>query len=676
MNIQAELDLNDIRLRGAISDTTIKLRIRIFPMNTDDTHYLLVDDIRVYPKDASMSTQTYHPKTYQVTSQTDDNNISVMTEFDDYYRPVYTKNVEGNLLNYQLYYYSREVNADFIASDPNSIRTITSQSSGMMSNFNNGTTQKWISNVGTWAVESNAYSQSDESNSNTNSYYSCSQSGRMYYRWKITFMSGSIMAGVHIMADDSILNNRGNSYLIWQNNSFIRLYKFVNNSTYSYTDFTGLSAQNGSTYLYEVLYDPATGRFDLWRNKTYLGNWTDGSKLTTGAYLSLRTNCSHAHFDDIIAQGNALISTTYSDGLGKSFQTQTMDSTNDIISKTVFNSIGKTDKSYFPQSINNPSHIYYNLTSGLYDSYTYYTDPLARPYQIIHPNSSGTITYAYGFGSITVKDINHNDANYSGIYKQVTDETGKITTTFYDKLGKNFASTTSPKVTKSSKIYDILGNVLFIKPPNYYNPPSGTCTDWDSEMRYNTLGQLVYKQTPDEGTTQYIYDKMGNLRFSQNSNQLAQTNHNFTVYYYDALGRNTITGEEKNSSSAWYNGTIPSIFDNTYGTEAGEWKIKNYYDTNYILGSENHCQGELTKTEINDDLSTAAPEDSSRYIYNKFGQLIEKRISIDMGTPISDKSIHHSFDLMGHEIETIYPSGQVVRRKFNRLGQLEKVYNP
>jgi YD repeat-containing protein len=55
--------------------------LRVFPENASETP-AYVDDIRVYPLDASMSTFAYDPLTFQVTSITDANNISTYYEYD------------------------------------------------------------------------------------------------------------------------------------------------------------------------------------------------------------------------------------------------------------------------------------------------------------------------------------------------------------------------------------------------------------------------------------------------------------------------------------------------------------------------------------------------------------------------------------------------------------------
>ena len=62
---------------------------------------------------------------------------------------------------------------------------------------------------------------------------------------------------------------------------------------------------------------------------------------------------------------------------------------------------------------------------------------------------------------------------------------------------------------------------------------------------YNSLGQLVSQKTPDGGTSNFIYDNKGQLRFSQNDKQKLQENNAYSYTYYDALGRINEVGQSR-----------------------------------------------------------------------------------------------------------------------------------
>ncbi|AUP79686.1 RHS repeat domain-containing protein [Flavivirga eckloniae] len=74
--------------------------------------------------------------------------------------------------------------------------------------------------------------------------------------------------------------------------------------------------------------------------------------------------------------------------------------------------------------------------------------------------------------------------------------------------------------------YDLIGRLIAS-----YQPLNKLKT----EYKYNTLGQLTYTKSPDEGEAWFKYRRDGQIRFSQNSKQLANTEFSYTNY--DGLGR-------------------------------------------------------------------------------------------------------------------------------------------
>ena len=68
-----------------------------------------------------------------------------------------------------------------------------------------------------------------------------------------------------------------------------------------------------------------------------------------------------------------------------------------------------------------------------------------------------------------------------------------------------------------------------------------------STYEYNSLGQLVSQNSPDGGTTNFVYNDLGQLRFSQNAKQADLTDDGETFSYtkYDVLGRIIEVGESQ-----------------------------------------------------------------------------------------------------------------------------------
>ena len=63
-----------------------------------------------------------------------------------------------------------------------------------------------------------------------------------------------------------------------------------------------------------------------------------------------------------------------------------------------------------------------------------------------------------------------------------------------------------------------------------------------TNYRYNTLNQVVAQSTPDAGTSDFWYDRLGRLAVSQNAKQADSTQYSYTLY--DDLGRITEVGQK------------------------------------------------------------------------------------------------------------------------------------
>ena len=96
--------------------------------------------------------------------------------------------------------------------------------------------------------------------------------------------------------------------------------------------------------------------------------------------------------------------------------------------------------------------------------------------------------------------------------------------------------------------YDRNGNLIKTVPPEGVepidfvgNPTATPAHRMATTYRYNSLKQLVAQATPDGGKTLFYYNRVGQLRFSQNEKQL--DDHIYSYTKYDNLGRVTEVGE-------------------------------------------------------------------------------------------------------------------------------------
>ena len=129
--LEVRIDVKAIRQIGGISPSEL-LRIRVFPENHDATHYMLVDDIRVYPVDGMVSASTtYDPILLLPTYESDASGLFTAKSYDGFGRLLQVKNSQGSLLKEYSYYFSRDGNGGvFQATDPNYTREKTYRATG------------------------------------------------------------------------------------------------------------------------------------------------------------------------------------------------------------------------------------------------------------------------------------------------------------------------------------------------------------------------------------------------------------------------------------------------------------------------------------------------------------------------------------------------------------------
>ena len=308
-------------------------------------------------------------------------------------------------------------------------------------------------------------------------------------------------------------------------------------------------------------------------------------------------------------------------------------------------------------------------------------------------NFSGTLYYSiynletYNDFSLPAEIITSTGGSSSqslakGFYRIVN--TGPVAcTVVYDLYYYNF----------SLSIYDLNGNMVSSIPPiavkynaaaNSTTPPSYSNTERSqfSWYRYNSMGQLIWDQTPDGGNTRYYYRKDGKIRFSQNPRQLAESKYSYRNYLsngrVDEAGEASLTGLNSvstanivlgggvDNSAMPVNGANNSVkltyiltkYDEAYSTPAGKTQ------TNLV--------GRVTYIEKKQGATTLSKAWYSYDILgrpNWTGQLDEANIG--------NKYTNYFYDLLGNAREIVFQKANADEFRhlysFNNEGRLESV---
>lgn len=160
--------------------------------------------------------------------------------------------------------------------------------------------------VGVWKVVDGGYQTADMGSNNGNAYMELKQEGtELIYEWTIEYADADIAkfrmapaAGMHILCSEGPSNTRGNSYCIFQDSDFIRVYKSTPTSLPKVTEFPAKAAK-GETHTYRVEVNTKNGLLKFFRDGKELGQYRDLMSIKNGKYISLRTNYTNAIFKDI-----------------------------------------------------------------------------------------------------------------------------------------------------------------------------------------------------------------------------------------------------------------------------------------------------------------------------------------------------------------------------------------
>ncbi|MFL5753060.1 MAG: N-acetylmuramoyl-L-alanine amidase [Bacteroidia bacterium] len=172
-------------------------------------------------------------------------------------------------------------------------------------NFDAAIHPDWTQSTGTWGINNQALSQSDEVSSNTNIYASLTQnlSNRYLYHFyaKIDGAGTNRRAGFHFFCDQPDSLNRGNSYFVWfrVDNSKLQIYETTNNSFGSPVLDVTMTVNAGQWYDYKVIYDRITGKISVYQDNAMVGTWTDPTPISNGNYISFRSGNANFEINEL-----------------------------------------------------------------------------------------------------------------------------------------------------------------------------------------------------------------------------------------------------------------------------------------------------------------------------------------------------------------------------------------
>ncbi len=337
-----------------------------------------------------------------------------------------------------------------------------------------------------------------------------------------------------------------------------------------------------------------------------------------------------------LGNGKILYTSMLTDGLGRVIQTK--------------KEILRTNQNNICVGASSPSYTFAVSGDVIYDEFGRSTENYLTSQEVVCSNQGGTLEFwltnyftganeqekqisrvydhrnritqelVYGTNALTKTKYSFGPDKYGNILtsEEVALPEGNTTVSYINKLGQ---ITSQKQVGRGEELwtsfnYDNLGQTIGVK----------NALEQLTIYNYDRLGQVVDKTLPASGVTSFEYDSLGNLinktdaegnivNYEYNFNRLMRINHPsiYTKYIYDQGGR-IIRMEDNSGYHEFVYGALGEVIE----------------DNKMVLDQYHH----------------------PRYFKTKY-----------------------KYDSWGRIFEIIYPDREKVFYNYNRIGQLEEIYN-
>lgn len=716
---QQAINLPAIRAAGSIPSTT-PLVLRISGWNKNSAHPVLVDNLRFSPVDAVFAASVYDPVSRLVTATVGNNGEISRTVYDAYDRPAALVGPNEQVKAVAATSYSRDASATdtFVAAFPNTSLSLATTQWSSYYDFRDAATNDWLlTNAGgTWAISGGNLGFTGTATDPLGATAALQLFAFTNFGMRVVCLSATGNAGI----------GNGDAFVFW--NATSSTWNLVRRQASGAPTVVATSTAIGfrGDWIFVIveglLLFFAGGvqvfAYDYQDASTSLPSYGKPALMATGA----------ATFDDVVVLDNPQVAMSFLDGAGTelqriallgysgsgtSYTTQAMGIFQDSLGRPYVSrnsaspalalaatgsntatgaaELIEANQGTYLVSSSGQTVTQQQYLSGLYGyDYTqtqYETSPLSRVTAVTIPREAGstaanfTTTFANSAANATVGQgllPSGQEQNYP--METITNSDGITGYRIFDQTGKPFAARVQVGASfqTTSVQYDAFGNAVTIRQPNYYNPPMNSQASSWVEIRTYTFSNLLASQTtPDTGTTQYLYDSSGRLRFVAMADGAAATPPLFLYVKYDALGRAIEQGYIQDAAVAWAS-LANQVNVTSYPSApsvAAHWVRQSTYDIAQS-GSTQNLLGRLTSVTTNWNSTLV----TQTFAYDASGNIILNTTTVPSVDPATYTATF-TYDNQNNQIVVAYPikTGETpfqVGYYYDRLGRLAAIGQP
>ena len=246
--------------------------------------------------------------------------------------------------------------------------------------------------------------------------------------------------------------------------------------------------------------------------------------------------------------------------------------------------------------------------------------------------------------------------------------------------------------------YDQAGNLVQTVPPEGIDKTWNANHTLKTKYTYNTLGQVVWQETPDAGQSKFWIDYYGRVKLSQNAEQAIRNDYAYSKF--DELGRPYEVGKLNTGTTSLNDGQV-DIEELTFDSDfpiaiqtpvAGSvstinftlsQRTKTFYDKHDDTGIVNPNEQKNLKNRVAAVVVIEEGENIgavTRYSYDIHGNVEKLWQKLPQETGLPEKTVEYNYDLLSGKVnEVIYNRGgekDEFRHRYsydgdNRLTQVE-----